>query len=236
METAGRLSGIDFKKLFVGLYGVIRSKRGELPALAVFGFLMVQDFRAVLRYAKTMNPLSFMSLVVFLNGLLVAGYFTMLVWIYLTRGAAGSTTRSLVAKVVALVATFLPFTFPLLSGPAPSSAIVLIVSSLILLSGMIFTVVALGTLGKSFSLIPQTRKLVTGGPYRLMRHPVYVGEILGALGLVVWAASPEKTLVFLLLVGCQVYRALQEEKLLTEVYPEYAEYAARTRRFIPGIF
>jgi protein-S-isoprenylcysteine O-methyltransferase Ste14 len=85
-------------------------------------------------------------------------------------------------------------------------------------------------------LIPQTRKLVTGGPYRLVRHPVYVGEILGALGLVVWAATVPKTLVFLLFVGCEVYRALQEERLLMFAFPEYAEYALKTARFIPWLF
>ncbi|MCL5405883.1 MAG: isoprenylcysteine carboxylmethyltransferase family protein [Deltaproteobacteria bacterium] len=236
METADRLPGIDFKKFFIRLYSVLKSKRGELMAVAVFGFFMVQDFRAVFRHARIMVPLSFLNIVVFLNGLLVAGYFTMLVCIYLSRGAAGSTTRSLPAKLVALVATFMPFTFPVLSGAAPSGVIILMVSSLILLLGMIFTLVALGTLGRSFSLIPQTRKLVTGGPYRLVRHPVYVGEIIGALGLVVWAASIPKSVVFVLLVGCEVYRALQEEKLLAEVFPEYREYASKTRRFIPGIF
>lgn len=236
METAGRLPGMDLKKLFIGLYGVLRSKRGELPAVAVFGFFMVQDFRALFHYAQTMFPLSFLSVVVFLNGLLVTGYFTMLVGIYLSRGAASLTTKSLPVKLIAMAATFMPFTFPLLSAPARPGAVILTVSSLILLFGMTLTVVALCTLGRSFSLIPQTRKLVTGGPYRVVRHPVYVGEILGALGLVVWAASIPKTLVFLLLVVCEVYRALQEEKLLSEVFREYPEYASKTARFIPGLF
>ena len=236
METAGRLPGIDFKKFLSGLYGVLSSKRGEIPAVAVFGFLLVTDGRALFKYTVTMDPLSPLGFVVFLNGLLVTGYFTMLVLIYLTRGTAGLTTRSPVAKIVALAATFMPFTFPMLDGPAPSGGIILTVSSLILLFGMIFTVVALGTLGRSFSLIPQTRKLVTRGPYRLVRHPVYVGEILGALGLVVWAASMPKVLVFLLLVCCEVYRALQEERLLALVFPEYAEYASKTARFIPGLY
>ena len=70
---------------------------------------------------------------------------------------------------------------------------------------------ALGTLGKSFSLIPQTRNLVTSGPYRLVRHPVYVGEN-GALGLVVWAATIGKTVVFLALIGCEVYRGAAGRK------------------------
>ena len=68
METAGRLPGTDFKKSFVALYGVVRAKRGELAALAVFGFLMVKDFLAAFKYAQTMVTTSFLRLVVLFNG------------------------------------------------------------------------------------------------------------------------------------------------------------------------
>ncbi len=236
METVGGLPGVDSKKFFSSIFAVLSARRAELLAVAVFGFFMVRDFRALFHYMKTMPPFGFLSIVVFFNGLFVSGYFAVLVFIYLTRGAPSLTTKSLPAKLIALAATFMPFTFPMLNASAPSGAIVLMVSSLMLLFGMTFTLVALGTLGRSFSLIPQTRKLVTAGPYRLVRHPVYVGEILGALGLVMWAATIPKTLVFLLLVGCEVYRALQEERLLVISFPEYAEYALKTARFIPWLF
>ncbi len=235
METAGRAARIDFKKFFGDFCGVLRSKRGDIPAILVFGVLLALDLRAVLRSARLLMPLHFLNSVVFLNGVLMVGYYAMLVGIYLTRSVAGVTTRLFLAKAIAFIATFLPFAVPMLSDSEPAGEINLIVSSLLLFFAMIFTVVALGSLGRNFSLIPQSRKLVTRGPYRLVRHPVYVGEILGALGLTVWAASIAKTLVFLLLVGLEVYRALQEETLLREVFPEYEEYAARTKRFIPGI-
>ena len=236
METVTRVAGIDFKKFFIRLVGVISSKRGELAALPVFGYLTVKNFLAAFRYAETMVLSSLPGLVVLFNGLLVAGYYGMLVVIYMTRGGASLTTRSLPAKIVAFAATFLPFSFPMLSDPAPSGVVNLMISSLILFLGMSFTVLALGTLGRNFSLIPQTRRLVTSGPYRFMRHPVYVGEMVAALGLVVWAATIPKTLVFVALAGCEVYRALQEESLLNRAFPEYGEYASKTARFIPGLF
>lgn len=241
METATKplwlnLKRISFSKLFSRFYGVLKSKRGELPAVAIFGFFMVKDLRALLRFALNMRLAGFLNIIVFLNGLLVTGYFALLVCIYLSRGTAILTTKSLPTKLIAFAATFMPFTLPMLNGAVPSGIPILLISSLILFFAMVFTLLALGALGRSFSLIPQARKLVTTGPYRFVRHPVYVGEILGALGLVVWGFSIEKTLVFLLLIGCEIYRALQEEVLLREAFYEYGEYAGRTKRFIPGIF
>jgi len=156
------------------------------------------------------------------------------------RDKASATTRSFPARLIALAATFLPFLIPVLGDPAgaghfPRPAI-LAISNVIILSGMAFAMAALGTLGKSFSIIPQARKLVVRGPYRLVRHPIYIGEITSMLGLTLAGVSIPKILVFLLLVGCQVYRALQEEKLLTTAFPEYADYAAKTARFLPGLF
>ncbi len=235
MESVDGFVGMNVRRIFVRFYQVLASKRGEVAAVIVFGFFMVQDFRALFHYTQTMVLANLLSVVVLLNGMLLTGYYALLVWIYLTRSAASLTTKSLPAKIIALAATFMPFTFPMLNGPAQPSIVILMVSSLTLLFGMIFTMVALGTLGKSFSLIPQTRKLVTSGPYRLVRHPVYVGELIAGLGLVVWAPSIAKTVVFLLLVGCEVYRALQEEKLLAEAFADYPEYASKTARFIPGL-
>ena len=74
------------------------------------------------------------------------------------------------------------------------------------------------------------------GPYRLMRHPLYLGEIVGALGLVLADVSIPKILVFLLLAVCQVYRSIPEERLLSASFTEYADYASRTARFLPGLF
>jgi protein-S-isoprenylcysteine O-methyltransferase Ste14 len=105
-----------------------------------------------------------------------------------------------------------------------------------MLAGTVFTLAALGTLGKSFSIIPQARKLVVRGPYRLVRHPAYLGEMTGVLGLALAGVSIPKILVFFLLACCQIYRAFQEEKVLTEAFPEYADYASKTSRFLPGLF
>ena len=48
--------------------------------------------------------------------------------------------------------------------------------------GLAYSVWGLAYLRRSFSIVPEARRLVTGGPYALSRHPVYLGEIIGAMG------------------------------------------------------
>jgi protein-S-isoprenylcysteine O-methyltransferase Ste14 len=77
--------------------------------------------------------------------------------------------------------------------------------------------------------------LVTRGPYRLLRHPIYA-----SLWWFVWAgAADDPTLVnaslAVVLAGGLFLRMLLEERLLRERYPEYAEYANRTKRVVPFV-
>lgn len=83
---------------------------------------------------------------------------------------------------------------------------------------------------------PSEGGLVTTGPYRFIRHPIYA-----AVSLFVWASvlgSPSvQTAVFAAVatIGA-VVRILCEEQLLRRQYPDYASYASRTKRMIPFVF
>jgi protein-S-isoprenylcysteine O-methyltransferase Ste14 len=82
---------------------------------------------------------------------------------------------------------------------------------------------------------PTEGGLVTAGPYRYLRHPIYAAILLfAAAGLAAhpsWAAAGSGAL---LVVGASI-RAVAEERLLVERYPDYRDYARRTRRFIPFV-
>jgi protein-S-isoprenylcysteine O-methyltransferase Ste14 len=77
--------------------------------------------------------------------------------------------------------------------------------------------------------------LVTNGPYRWMRNPIYTAIIIFSFGCVI--AYPYLiTLALAILISvCMITRALMEEKYLSVTYPDYAAYAKRTKRFIPFI-
>jgi protein-S-isoprenylcysteine O-methyltransferase Ste14 len=83
---------------------------------------------------------------------------------------------------------------------------------------------------------PTEGGVVTSGPYRWLRHPIYAAILLfAAAGAAARPSLPAAGFAALLLAGALI-RALAEERLLVERYPEYANYALRTRRFVPFVF
>jgi protein-S-isoprenylcysteine O-methyltransferase Ste14 len=112
---------------------------------------------------------------------------------------------------------------------------VLAAGTVLILAGTAFAIVSLLTLRTSFGLFPEARALVTAGPYRWVRHPVYLGEILAAAGLVLPAPSARNVAVFGLFCALQYWRALKEERALEQAFPEYSAYRRHTWRLVPWL-
>jgi protein-S-isoprenylcysteine O-methyltransferase Ste14 len=110
------------------------------------------------------------------------------------------------------------------------------VSSAISVLAFSLAVYGLLYLRRSLSIIPEVRRLVTGGPYRMVRHPLYAAEILAACGFVLVKPGALAVAVLAPFIATQLLRSRFEERLLTEAYPRYQEYARRTRRLIPFIW
>ncbi|MDB4909667.1 MAG: putative methyltransferase [Gemmatimonadetes bacterium] len=85
---------------------------------------------------------------------------------------------------------------------------------------------------------PTAGGLVTAGPYRYWRHPIYASVLLfvwaGVLGQ---GAAPAIVALILgaMATAMTIVRVQAEEQLLRASMPEYASYAARTKRFIPFV-
>jgi protein-S-isoprenylcysteine O-methyltransferase Ste14 len=137
--------------------------------------------------------------------------------------------------VVALVGTFLLNIVAYLPVEDTTSTGMLFGSSAVITLGTLWTIWSLAALGRCFGLFPEARGLVTRGPYQLVRHPVYVGEIISAVGLVIAKPNPLIGVLFVIFVALQYWRTVYEERALTTAFPEdYPTYAARVPRLLPG--
>jgi len=85
--------------------------------------------------------------------------------------------------------------------------------------------------------VDSRHQLATGGPFRLLRHPIYLGLNLLALGSAIWIPTPVMWTAFILMAIGGDLRARAEEALLMQTFGStYRAYIARTRRFIPGVY
>ena len=159
----------------------------------------------------------------------------MVVACFVIRRSPRRAARNPVQIAVALLGSFL-MTGAAMAPQTPSAPQVTVVAALIMVAGSAFTAVALKFLGRSFSITPEARQLVTGGLYGHVRHPMYLGEMLGSFGLILQALSPFTVVIFVAFCLMQIKRMDYEEGVLQQVFPAYDSYKARTARLLPGIY
>lgn len=151
----------------------------------------------------------------------------------LVRRNALIVDRSLKARLLTLLATFVP---PLVT---PGGGLPLAPESLtILISGIGLIIVVGGklSLGRSFGLTPANRGIVCRGLYRFVRHPIYLGYLFTHLGFVL--ANPATWNIVALVAAdiALMLRAICEERTLA-LDDEYRAYLTRVRwRVVPGVF
>jgi protein-S-isoprenylcysteine O-methyltransferase Ste14 len=152
------------------------------------------------------------------------------------RQSIKSQRATLAQAAVALVGTFLLNVVAYLPIEDTTSTASLFASSAVVLIGTLFTIWSLAVLGRCFGLFPEVRGLVLRGPYRLVRHPVYLGELVSALGLLLAKPHPLVIALFAVFVALQYVRTIYEERALAAAYPgEYPAYARHVPRLMPGL-
>ena len=96
------------------------------------------------------------------------------------------------------------------------------------LAGLTWSVYALCWLGRSMGIVVSVREVVLAGPYRWVRHPIYLGYLVVMLGMFMVSWTPRMGLVVAGGVALLVWRARMEERLLRAHSPAYREWMART--------
>jgi protein-S-isoprenylcysteine O-methyltransferase Ste14 len=145
------------------------------------------------------------------------------------------TAHGLEPRISALIGTFLIYAIPLFPRHDSSMAADMVSAALILVRSSA-AVAALLQLGSSFSMMAEARRLVTSGPYRYVRHPLYLAEEIAVLGLFMQFFSIWTTVILVLQIAFQLRRMHHEEIVLSAILPAYAAYKAKTGRLIPGVY
>jgi protein-S-isoprenylcysteine O-methyltransferase Ste14 len=104
------------------------------------------------------------------------------------------------------------------------------------LFGVVLSQVGRLYMGRSFGLLPANRGVVTTGPFRLVRHPIYLGWFILTVGYVMAYPNVLNALAVICTLPFMMWRIDLEERLLCED-PSYRAYAERVRyRLIPWLF
>lgn len=153
-------------------------------------------------------------------------------------GREGGSPAPLAANLSAF-ALFLPALL-IFSGSAeaPVALPLALAGCLLALAGAALVLRSRSELGSAWSLVPkadQETGLITTGPYRIVRHPLYLGLAVLALGqALAFGSWPALAIVLLGIVPTFAWRARAEEGLLSRTFgARYAAYRQRTRMIIP---
>lgn len=228
--------------------GYIREVRGLQPWFAKLSFLPPSllppafDLEATYTWFGYSRGLILtlwslqLSLWILETGLLL-GY--ALVWI--TRPAATSPAKGFKEAVFPLLLVLLPFA--IVSRPYTYNSWIpekaglhlggLYAINIVLILAGILNIVGLVAMRKSFAIMAEARVLVTTGPYRRVRHPMYLAHFLIFLCVLLQRLAPLTLALYLVFVAGQVIRARIEERKLAQSFPEYEEYRRNTGMFLP---
>lgn len=212
---------------------------GRALPLGVFGFLVGIQGQLLMSgvQAALQAGVDRVAGLYLVNRALTLGFFTFIVVIYVIRGRAVASDHKVLPVLVAMVGSFILLFIWLVPGSARTTNTAVLAASDLLLSAGVFTALySLSYLRHRFSIVPEARGLVRTGPYALVRHPIYLGELLSGLGLVLPTIMSAHGVVFLVFLGAQLLRTRFEEAVLRRTYPEYAEYSRHTARLIPFVF
>ncbi len=106
--------------------------------------------------------------------------------------------------------------------------------------GVILAVWAIWVMRKSnLTVMPDPGmnfKIISDGPYRLIRHPMYASLFLFLFPLVIYHITFLKVAIFILFAINQVLKLRYEEKIITDKFPRYADYMQKTWRLVPYVF
>lgn len=166
--------------------------------------------------------------------ILTMAFTALVIFFTIVRLPVLNSAHGIEPRITAILGTFVIVLLNFLpQNEAPHWVISL--EFVLVLSGFVGSIFCLCWLGRAFSIMATARKLVTTGPYSVVRHPLYICENLFVGGIVIAHFSAAALLLWAVQIALQFRRMFNEEGVLRETFPEYDEYARRVPMIIPAI-
>ena len=207
----------------------------RLVAVGFFGYLLNENLMSVITFvngSQQVRGFHFWASVCAKS--LVVVFVALNCVLLVTRRRPVKKTNGARPRAMALLGTFF---FYLLAIPTGQPSLwQAIAGSLLLCAGTMMAVIALSRLGRSFSMMPEARRLITTGPYAIVRHPMYLSEQIAIAGIVMQNFSLYALALFTVHFWIQVQRMKHEEDVLRNAFSEYDEVMGSRARVIPYVY
>jgi protein-S-isoprenylcysteine O-methyltransferase Ste14 len=209
----------------------------RLPLLLWSAFCAVVQMAVLARYMREADPALSYAIWSVNTAMRVSTitFLLLLAAAVILRARPSGRARGIEPRISAFIGAFLVYAIPFC--PRRELPVVgEIASTVLILGGSAAAVFTLLRLGRSFSMMAEARRLVTSGPYRFVRHPLYLAEELAVIGMFLQFSSLWAALLLTAQIAFQLRRMGNEEAILAETFPEYAMYRRKTARLIPGLY
>jgi protein-S-isoprenylcysteine O-methyltransferase Ste14 len=213
---------------------------GKLVPLLVWSLLLASEITALARSSSAMVKEGLrddLALEVARHTLTLA-FFLLVLAAYLTRLRVVSRAQGFRERVLPMLVFMAGpvgiFVLQKLAWPPRFEAARIAVP--LSVAGLALSLWSLWHLRSSFSILAEARTVVRSGPYRLIRHPLYLGEAITMLGLCLLQGTASAMGLWAAVNLSQVVRARIEEDKLAREFPEYQVYRRQTRFILPGIY
>ena len=208
-----------------------------VPLFVWYGFCLAHQVPALIQQIAQTNfaTADFRLLANLAARISVPVFFTVLAVLLALRDKPRAKMGGLYPRFAAVAGTYLSVGLVLLP-PRELSEVASLISTALVLVGTVLSIYVALWLGRSLSMLPQARRLVTEGPYRYVRHPLYLTESLAVAGITLQYFSPLALALVAFQAIFQLERMRNEEHVLSSTFPEYSAYMASTARLLPGIY
>jgi protein-S-isoprenylcysteine O-methyltransferase Ste14 len=207
---------------------------GRIAIILVFGMGILAKSRAI--YGNALEWLAAapdFEMLKLLSELASLAFLILVVSTTIIRLKPLRSADGIEPRFTALAGTFATALIILIPPTVVLSPALKIVALCLIATGFLLSAYVLYWLGRSFSIMAEARRLVTAGPYRFVRHPLYAVEEIAVIGTLMLNLSLPAVLLIAAQWALQLRRMHHEELVLGKAFPEYADYAARTPKVLP---